>query len=130
MTAPDPPETTRDHNGNVTALQVTLSVAVGSHLLLLNVTFTCASAKDFPIVTCAYHCGPLEKPDEVYFRICMNDKQGFHFHLRGLGGDVGEDHIPHDKAVPPISLEPDAFLRLVETFLAAEMKTLPLEVQP
>ena len=120
------PHVTRD-KGNVSSIQAGLSCYVPGKRVLVNITMTCIPGRTpLDIVQCAYHCGPSDATEEVYFRICDNKDQRFHFHIRGHGGDEGTDHIPASKAKPQISTEPMPFLDLVEAYLATGK--IPLEV--
>lgn len=106
-----------------------LSYLLDEHPVLLNMTFT--AHEDYGVVhihQCAYHCGPSAATGHVYFRICDDRDQGFHFHLRGHGGDSGRDHIDPSRAKPSITREPADFLSFVERLLASG--TLPIEVIP
>jgi hypothetical protein len=116
--------------GKVIAAQVTVSYLIAKVHVVINMTMTCVPDEPrWKVIQCAYHCGPSDATDEVYFRICDNSYQGFHFHLRGYGGDTGTTHVPAPRAKPAISRDPLAFLALVEKFLG-DNKALPLEVTP
>lgn len=130
LPVPEAPKYTRGKDGNIRALRVSLCYLIGDKHVRVNMTMTCVpQVAPYKIVHWAYHCGPSQATDEVYFRVCCNKHQGFHFHLRGRGGACGLEHIAAKEAEPAITEDPIAFIGLVETFLAGYMRTLPLKVK-
>lgn len=124
--------------GKVVRVLVGLSRLFADRGILLNIKFAGEPTSEtkipapagmvYAITQCAYHCGPSAATDEVHFRICADSRHGFHFHLRGYGGDTGKTHIPGAKARPKITTEPADFLRLVEQFFTQGKP--PIEVAP
>lgn len=69
------------------------------------------------ILNHSYHLGPYASPDEYIIRLCDNGTQPYHFHLRGWEMVYDGGHIPANRADPPLSSDPFAFLAVVEHFI-------------
>ena len=115
----------RTENKRVLGMLIAFRVSEPAVCVAISLTLEITPAsKD--VVQHSYHLGP-HPTGEYILRLCENNVQGHHFHLRGWEKLYRDGHIPADKADPRLSKDPHDFLDEVEHFI--QTKKIRIQVK-